>query len=165
MQNTWIWVVVAVVLIGGGYWWYTTQQGPVPAAVDNSSTMSGNANSAPAEMGTSGQVGVDVQVSTPKTVTVNFNGDAFSPKTITINKGDTVRWVSTGGNMWVASAQHPDHTAYSGTTRSQHCPDTSGTAFDECAPGTSYSFTFQKTGTWNYHDHLNAQLFGTVVVQ
>ncbi len=160
-QNAWIGVIVGVLIIGGGVWWFTSQQAAAPVVVDNSMTL-GDTNT---QTTPDTQAGVEVNVSTPKTVTVTFNGDAFSPKTVTINKGDTVKWVSTGGNMWVASAQHPDHVVYSGTTRSQHCPDTSGTAFDQCAPGTSYSFTFNKTGTWNYHDHLNAQLFGTIIVQ
>ena len=67
--------------------------------------------------------------------------------------------------MWVASAQHPSHTVYAGTARQEHCPDTADTAFDQCAGESSgYSFTFEKVGTWNYHDHLNATVFGKVIV-
>ncbi len=162
MKNL-LWIILAVIIIGGGYWWWQGQQ--APATVDTGSQTPQTSGSNTTSGGTGVDVGGSVTVATPKTVTVSFNGDAFDPKTVTINKGDTVKWISTGGNMWVASAQHPDHTGYSGTTRTQHCPDTSGTAFDQCAPGTSFSFTFQKTGTWNYHDHLNAQLFGSVIVQ
>jgi hypothetical protein len=47
---------------------------------------------------------------------------------------------------------------------SQHCPDTTGTAFDQCSAGTSYAFTFGKIGSWGYHNHLNHGATGTVVV-
>jgi plastocyanin len=97
--------------------------------------------------------------------TVTYNGDSFSPKTVTIAKGGKVTFTSTGGNMWVAADEHPTHTEYAGTSRQQHCPDTAGTAFDQCGPGTSYSFTFSKAGTWDYHDHLNSNLEGTVIVK
>lgn len=99
------------------------------------------------------------------TAAVTYDGKSFSPGEVTIKKGGTVTWRNaSGGRMWVASAQHPAHTVYSGTSRQEHCPDASGTAFDQCAGGGDYSFTFQKVGTWNYHDHINATVFGKVVV-
>jgi plastocyanin len=95
-----------------------------------------------------------------------YNAQGFSPATVTIAKGGTVTWVNqSGAGMWVASDQHPSHTGYAGTSRQQHCPDTSGTAFDQCAPGDKYSFTFSKTGTWGFHNHVNATANGTVIVK
>ncbi|MDO8566530.1 MAG: hypothetical protein Q7R58_00055, partial [bacterium] len=71
-------------------------------------------------------------------------------------------------NMWVASAMHPTHILYSGTSLSQHCPDTSNASFDQCAagaPGSSFSFTFNKEGrNWKYHNHVDASKFGNVIV-
>jgi hypothetical protein len=70
--------------------------------------------------------------------------------------------------MWVASANHPSHTAYNGTSLREHCPDTANSAFDECsatAAGTSWSFTFDKTGSWGFHNHVNASEYGKVIVQ
>lgn len=98
--------------------------------------------------------------------TVTYSASGFSPSEVTIKKGGTVTWTnSSGGQMWIASAQHPSHVVYAGTSREEHCPDATGAAFDQCAGSTGdYSFTFQKVGTWNYHDHLNAQKFGKVVV-
>ena len=66
--------------------------------------------------------------------------------------------------MWVASAQHPTHTAYAGTSLSQHCDDATDTSFDQCKSGSSYSFTFNKAGTWAYHNHSNSSHFGRVLV-
>jgi len=162
-QNGWIAVIVGVLIIGGGAWWFTTQSA-VPVA-DNSTEVSGETNTTPtADTGT--QVGVDVNVNTaPMTATITYNGGSFSPQEVTIKKGGTVTWKNTSGsNMWVASAQHPTHIVYSGTARTEHCPDASNTSFDQCVGGGDYSFTFAKAGTWGYHDHLNATAFGRVVV-
>ena len=69
--------------------------------------------------------------------------------------------------MWVASDPHPTHQGYSGTTVDKHCPDTTGTAFDECTAvpqGGVYTFVFKKVGSWGYHNHANHDAKGTVVV-
>jgi len=98
---------------------------------------------------------------TPKTVSVVFNGDAFEVSTVTIKKGDTVTWKNaSGGDMWVASAVHPTHDAYQ-----EHVTCFSG-VFTNCkvAAGGTFTMKFNAVGTWPYHDHLNPQLTGTVIV-
>lgn len=184
MKNIWIWLVVAVLIISGGYWWLQSSQGAAPApsgaAGLNGSPNQGNLGGAdsgtpqaPSSDTQSTGTGVDVNagasatVSIPKTVTVTYNGSSYSPKTVTVNAGDTVQFVSTSGSMWTASDPHPQHTGYDGTSRSQHCASGySGPApFDQCAPGASFSFVFTKAGAWGYHNHLNDSAFGTVIVQ
>ncbi len=97
---------------------------------------------------------------------VSYTADGFTPKTITIKKGELITFVNgSGTKMWVASAQHPAHIVYSGTTLAAHCPDTSGTAFDQCESGMSFTFTFTKTGTWGYHNHLRASDWGSITVE
>lgn len=100
-------------------------------------------------------------------MTVDYDGSSFSPSSITVSVGETVTFVNNSGSgMWVASAVHPTHAAYGGTSLNEHCDD--GSSFDACqeiAPGESWSFTFDKSGEWQYHDHLNASNTGTVVVQ
>ncbi len=97
------------------------------------------------------------------TITLSDNG--FSPASVTIKKGQAVQWVNEGsGTMWIGSADHPTHTVYSGTTLRGHCPDESGTAFDQCGTGNSYTFVFEKAGTWHYHNHVKASQTGTVLV-
>ncbi len=90
-----------------------------------------------------------------KTVTINMTSSGFSPATITINKGDTVTFVNQDTkSRWPASAPHPTHTDY---------PE-----FDAkmgIVAGGSWSFTFTKTGTWKFHDHLNPSQFGSVTVK
>ena len=103
----------------------------------------------------------------PVSSTVVLSAGGFSPSTVTIAKGEKVTWTSSEGNMWVASAGHPTHTVYDGTSEADHCaPNYAGPIpFDQCASGTSYSFTFDKVGTWKYHNHANSAQFGTVIVQ
>ena len=107
-------------------------------------------------------------VETTKNSTVEViytNTKGFTPNNVSIKVGDTVKFVDkNSGAMWVASAMHPSHVVYSGTTLNEHCPDTAGTTFDQCEKGAEYSFTFTKTGSWGYHNHLNARMFGKVNV-
>ena len=102
-------------------------------------------------------------------VTVTYTGSGFSPATITVSPGTTVTFVNqTGNRMWVASDVHPTHTAYDGTSTSQHCANgapTSSSIFDQCGAGSSFSFTFTKAGTWEYHNHANSSHGGTIVVR
>jgi plastocyanin len=170
-MKTAIVIVIALIVIAGGYLLLSKKQ-PVANPVTQGGT------SAPLETTNPNPGVIDTGIAPPgetsgtgnapaagKTVTVTYNGTSFSPSTVTIKKGDTVRFVDSGASpMWVASNPHPVHSGYSGTSVSQHCPDTAGAAFDECEAGTSYSFTFQKTGSWGYHNHANHAATGTVVV-
>ena len=151
MNGNSIWVIIAlVVVIAGG--WFLLSQTPESAPVTTETPVSDAlTNNLPA---------------TPTVIVYNDQG--FSPSSITVAVGTTITFVNQSTNdMWVASAMHPTHTVYSGTSLSQHCPDTDNATFDECkgdAPGSSFSFTFNKEGVWNYHDHLNGSWTGTVIV-
>lgn len=101
----------------------------------------------------------------PMAATVKYTANGFTPDPVTIRKGGTVTFTSVDGSpMWVASNAHPTHLQYDGTSRTQHCPNTNGLAFDQCNKGPSYSFIFQKIGSWNYHNHVNADDGGTINV-
>lgn len=100
---------------------------------------------------------------------VIYTDSGFSPSTIRVKIGATVTFKNESSKaMWPASAIHPSHKVYSGTSLQEHCPDINGTAFDACTgiqPGNSWSFTFQKKGNWKYHDHLNPGNTGTILVE
>lgn len=85
---------------------------------------------------------------------ISMTSEGFSPEEITIKKGQTVTWVNnTSEFLWPASNLHPTHGIY---------PE-----FDPrepIAPGESWSFTFQKVGTWRYHDHLRPIERGVIEV-
>lgn len=151
-----LWIVLAVLVLGGG--WYFMSMNPIApsSAPTTSAAAAGSADTS-----------ASVQINTPPSMsaTVTYASGGFSPASVTIKKGGSVTFVNTSGQrMWVASNPHPTHEGYSGTTKNQHCPDTAGVAFDQCSVGASYTFTFQKTGTWAYHNHAIDEDSGVVTV-
>ena len=88
------------------------------------------------------------------TSTVAYTDSGFTPNTITVKQGTTVRFTNQSSRgMWVASAVHPTHQLLPG--------------FDQLASvakGGTYDYTFAKVGTWKYHNHVNATDTATVVV-
>lgn len=166
MNSTgWAALIVVVLLVAGGAWWYAAKPGtespsaPNPAGIveEGIGVEEGPASGSPEGAG----------ASAPMTATVTYSDSGFSPAAVTIRKGGSVTWINdSSGAMWVASAQHPTHTAYNGTSRQDHCGSAQeSTAFDQCRGETGdWTFTFDKTGTWAYHDHVNASRFGRVEV-
>lgn len=162
MKNTLIWVVAIIVLVGGGYWWMQSQE---PAVSDSESTVMKDGNDAvQAPMPVIGSDTTEMIVTPAMSAVVTYDGNSFSPSEVTIKKGGKVTFASTDGSMWVASGPHPQHTNYDGTSREAHCAARATPSFDQCAVGTSYTFTFDKVGTWPYHNHVSAGMFGKVVV-
>lgn len=150
-------IIVLVLVIFGGWFFLSGNMTGTPS--------SGITNQVPAVGSTTPEMIVE---NTIPDVTVTYSGTGFTPKDITVTLGTKVNFVNqSSGKMWVASAMHPTHTAYSGTSLSQHCPDTTNSAFDECTgdeSGKTYSFTFNKEGVWKYHDHINSKMFGSITV-
>lgn len=101
--------------------------------------------------------------------TIIYTDSGYSPNTLTVKTGTTVIFKNESSkSMWPASATHPSHRVYSGTSLDKHCPDISGTAFDACAgilPGNFWSFRFDKIGEWKYHNHLSPSYFGAITVE
>lgn len=86
--------------------------------------------------------------------TVTLTESGFSLNDLKIDKGGTVKFVTNRGkDFWPASDHHPTHEIY---------PE-----FDSKKPlgsKESWSFKFTKEGVWKYHDHLEPQFTGTIVV-
>jgi|SRR3989344_2514340 len=156
--------LIIVALLGAGYLLW---QGYSTPSVSEEDTVSGTGvrieDSDTVDLEVTEETSISTDV--PTTVSVSYDGSSFSPSPVTVKRGGTVTW-SAGGEkeVWIASAKHPSHAVYSDTTLQQHCPDATEVAFDQCTSGTSYSFTFDKIGTWNYHDHINSSAFGAVIV-
>jgi plastocyanin len=148
-------IIAILFVVSGVYFYMSHQASPAPTETPDQATMPAPVtveNSAPA-------------ADTTQPVTVTYNGTSFSPSSVSVHVGDRVTFTNTASApMWVASDPHPAHSGYSGTTKDQHCPDTAGTAFDQCTVGATYTFTFAKAGTWGYHNHTNHTAIGTVVV-
>lgn len=99
---------------------------------------------------------------------VSITANGYEPQTVSILKGGTVTWTnSTDSPNWPATAKHPTHTVYPGSGIEKCGSLEESTIFDACrglAKGESYSFTFNNAGEWAYHDHVNAKMFGKVIV-
>lgn len=148
-------VLILVVIILGGYFLFKNPKAQAPSTETQTTTQT---------------TGDTSNIITPESPTViTYTDTGYSPKALTIKLGETVTWANDSSlNMWTASAMHPSHIVYSGTSLSEHCPDTAGTSFDACkgtVPGGTWSFTFNKKGTWGYHDHLNPSNFGKIIVE
>lgn len=102
-------------------------------------------------------------------VTIEVNESGFSPSEVTILPHTIVIFKNVGNEShWPASDVHPTHTNYNNTDLDTHC-DASylGTPFDSCtgiAPGESWEFTFERPGSFHYHDHSWSHLTGVVNV-
>ena len=156
-------IVVMAILLGG---WYLLNQNNQAPAVQNTADQP---NQAATENNQTQTNPAPAEISTVQNHEVTYIDSGYSPSTLTIKVGDTVTWKNQSSHgMWTASAMHLSHTVYSGTSLQQHCPDSTNNSFDECKsdePGSSWSFTFTKKGTWGYHNHVKASDFGKVVVQ
>jgi plastocyanin len=87
-------------------------------------------------------------------LTVEYTNDGYIPNTLEVKKGDSVTFINKSSrSMWVSSDNHPTHTIY---------PEFDQRGFSTL--GETFTFTFEKPGTWEYHDHLNPRANGSVVV-
>ena len=131
-------LVVAVVAIGG-YFLLSNQSGN-----NGSQNQDGQTTTAtPTEA-----------VMTQEETAVTVTADGYEPKSVTIKTGGRVVWTNkSGGPVTVNSDAHPTHLLY---------PFLNLGKFDD---GSSVSVTFDKAGTYTYHNHLDASMTGTVVVE
>src|SRR5215217_3928620 len=83
-----------------------------------------------------------------KTMTVNIKNFAFNPPNVTVAPGTTVTWVNNDQTAHTATATDPAGAFDSGTLQ----------------PGQSYSFTFDKPGTYAYHCNIHPDMTATVTV-
>jgi len=109
------------------------------------------------------------QTTESKKYIVEIFSTGFSPRTLRIKVGDSVTWINRDSSPhWPASDLHPTHTLYPGSGIHKCGTPEQSEIFDACrglAQGESFTFTFKYKGTWNYHDHLNPSLIGTIIVE
>ncbi len=87
--------------------------------------------------------------------TVRYTDSGFQPKKLTVPVGTMVEFVNQSNlEMWVASNVHPEHEIL--PTFDQ---------FKGVAKGQSYMYTFDKKGTWPYHDHISPTIQGVIIVE
>lgn len=102
-------------------------------------------------------------------VTIHVDENGYTPNEVTIKPNTEIVFENIGNNdHWPATDNHPSHTLYDGTSLEEHCADESSKSFDSCGPVSteeSWSFTFEKVGTFNYHDHIWPHLGGKIIVK
>jgi plastocyanin len=81
------------------------------------------------------------------TIAVKITATGFSPKTLTINQGDAIKWTN---------ADKVNH---------QLVANNGAFASPILKPGQAWSFTFNAAGKYGYHDALHASLTGTIYVK
>jgi plastocyanin len=93
--------------------------------------------------------------SQPPVATVDLSDTGFFPATVSIKKGTIVEWTAKDDKTVhiVASNPYPNDDALSGLKSQQF------------GNGAKYSYQFNQTGTFNYHDDLHPELNGVVVVE
>ena len=90
----------------------------------------------------------------PVVHTVFMEADGFHPRVLTIKQRDTVTWVNNDIRPhWPSTDLHPVHLNYPGLD-----------PFRELFPGEEWSFIFNRIGEWGIHDHIYADLTGTIIV-
>ena len=163
MKKLW-YAVVVVAVIYLGWEFFRSRAGEMQSQTRTAGAI-GTANIIDSIAGgTAGDASVPATI--PAAITYSLTG--FSPANITVKKGEAVMWTNiSAGGMWVAVDEHPAHMGYDGTSRTAHCATEAPASFDQCvasAAGAQWSFTFNKTGTWKYHNHALESFGGTVTV-
>lgn len=113
----------------------------------NNNNSSNQTSSGP---GTSSQQTNQNNSSSPRAGTINIRNMMFTPSQITIAKGGTVTWTNN------------DTTTH---TVVDDLANAGGPNSGDIAPGQSYSFTFTKTGSLQYHCSIHPSMRGTIVVK
>jgi plastocyanin len=90
------------------------------------------------------------QSNAPAAGTINIVNMVFTPPQITVQKGGTVTWTNN------------DKTTH---TVIDDLANVGGPNSGDIAPGASYSFTFNKTGSFQYHCRIHPSMRGTIVVK
>lgn len=137
--------IVVVAVLGGGAYAVFGKSGSDNAGNPTAST-SPSSNSSDSEPTST--------TDTSGAATITFDDSGFSPSTLTVKVGATVKVVNKSSQLLqFDSDPHPDHT------------DETELNVDLVSPGQSKTFTVTKKGTWGFHDHLNPGLTGTLNVE
>lgn len=147
MKNTLIVLIVIIILAAGAYFLFlrggqnktSTTSTPIGTPSTSSAT--------PADEETSSSAN-----------TITFDGNSFSPSSVTVKSGDTLTWINNSSvDLEIGVNPHPIHTGNR---------EISGGEFVlKIAPGESKSVTVTKVGTFGYHNHLNSSQGGSIAVK
>jgi plastocyanin len=140
MNKTITAVVIIIILAVGG--WYIFGNKNTNSSYSGSS---GSSNSSKSTNTTQNSQTSNQAVATNAVKIQNF---AFSPADITVKKGAKVTWTNNDS---------VSHTVTENDGKN-------GPSAPQMAPGSSYSFTFDQTGSFHYHCSLHPEMTGSVTV-
>ena len=172
-MKTAIAIIVGLIILGGGYYWYTNMT-PAPSvqqATDNSVPETGTntdmmqtntgtvaprdtSTDAPANVNVNATVNAGATVAATKEFTVTGSNYAFAPKTLSVNKGDTVKITFTN-----AGGMH-DFVIDEFNVKTERL---------ESGDSTTVTFVADKTGSFQYYcsvgKHRSMGMWGTLTVK
>ncbi|MFA5652082.1 MAG: plastocyanin/azurin family copper-binding protein [Candidatus Paceibacterota bacterium] len=142
-------VIVILVILGiifGIYYFTKSYKTGNQSSITQTSTTTNTQVQTPATTPTN--TGANTTVPTKKIYNVSIINFSFNPATLNINKGDTVVWTNND------SAPH--------TIKSDNLSNLSGPTMSK---GQIYSFTFNDTGTFNYHCAIHPMMKANIIVK
>lgn len=128
-------VIIIILAVGGWLVFGSKNSNKTP----NNST--GNTSQNSQSSSSSGQ---------PSTGAIGIRNMMFTPSQITVAKGGTVTWTNNDSTT---------HTVIDDLSNA------GGPHSGDIAPGQTYSFTFNKTGSFQYHCSIHPSMRGTIVVK
>ncbi len=141
-------IIVAVIVVGGGGYLLLHKNN------DDSKKQDGGASQVSSNEPAATSTDSKPDNGQPAAATITYSNDGYSPSTVTVKSGDTVVIKNDSSrDMQFDSDPHPAHT------------NNQELNVGVVAPGESMSFVVKRTGTFGYHNHLNASDTGTIVVQ
>jgi len=139
--------LVAVVVIGGGGYLLMHKNNTNSSSNGSSQPSSSQTSSAPQSSSNSSS-------NTPAAATITYDGNSFSPSSVTVKSGDTVAIKNTSSSdVQFQSNPHPTHT------------DDTDLNVGVVMAGQTANFTVTKKGTFGYHNHLNPDQTGSITIQ
>jgi plastocyanin len=142
MSNKYIIVLVVVLLVIVGGFYFFGNQNPNTVAPANTQNQNPIKNSVPTTSKIPAPKPTPVINTVVRNVTIsNF---AFVPAVITVRKGETIVWTNKDSTS---------HTVTGGDLLS-----------NPLGQGETYSFAYDKTGTFAYHCSIHPSMKGTVIV-
>lgn len=142
MNKTVIVIIVIAILAGGVFFYMKKGNTPSP---QTQTPATKTTQTSPTTVQTNPAVSENL---------ITLTSDGYSPTTLTVKAGTTVTWVNNLGDVaTVNSAPHPTHTDYKPLN------------LEKFLNGEKLILTFDKVGTYKYHNHLNPSQKGTVIVQ
>jgi amicyanin len=144
-KNWWL-IGLALIIAAGGWWYYSKNQSAAQPHGDAAISDTSDTPNTPVQTKPTATAPTTPSVSV---ASVNIQNFSYAPANITVKKGTKITWTNKDFLIHTVTA---DNTAELNL------------ASPDLARGESYSFTFNKVGTFSYHCVPHPQMKGSVTV-